>query len=230
MSIILFALGAGALLIGAVRFGPIQAEGTRVRAAGFVLTLPLILTSVLSVMLRMIFGDSAVEFANFLELPAMAIAVGVAYYLLTREGDGAPTIIPGPGKQEQDAQQDKQQNQSETGQQKPSSQQRQSGQQTTRRQPPPKPRNQRDAVSGSGELETANRRAQSGGNVPRRRGNYPTVMTIREAASYLNMTEQAVTNLIEEGKLAAARVNYRYRISRSVLDDFISEQQQENNE
>jgi hypothetical protein len=28
---------------------------------------------------------------------------------------------------------------------------------------------------------------------------------------------------IEDGKIAAARINYRYRISRSVLDDYISE-------
>ncbi|PJF21147.1 MAG: hypothetical protein CUN56_12560 [Phototrophicales bacterium] len=51
--------------------------------------------------------------------------------------------------------------------------------------------------------------------------DYPTIMTTAEAAQYLNMTEQAVLELIEEGKLTAARINYRYRISRTVLDEFI---------
>lgn len=59
---------------------------------------------------------------------------------------------------------------------------------------------------------------------PTRLKDFPTVMTTAEAAQYLDMTEQAVLELIEEGKLTAARINYRYRISRTVLDEFIKKQ------
>ena len=57
------------------------------------------------------------------------------------------------------------------------------------------------------------------------RRNLPSVMSTVEAASYLNITEQALLNLIIEGKIAAARINYRYKIARTVLDDFKNQQE-----
>lgn len=50
--------------------------------------------------------------------------------------------------------------------------------------------------------------------------DYPNVMNVVEAANYLNITEDALIELIEAGKIAASRINYRYHISRIVLDEF----------
>lgn len=48
------------------------------------------------------------------------------------------------------------------------------------------------------------------------------ILSTQEAAEYLNIAEADVFNLIEEGKLTAARVNYRYQIARSQLDEYLS--------
>jgi excisionase family DNA binding protein len=48
------------------------------------------------------------------------------------------------------------------------------------------------------------------------------ILSIQEAAEYLKMAEADVLHLIEEGKLTAARVNYRYQIARSQLDEYLS--------
>lgn len=51
-----------------------------------------------------------------------------------------------------------------------------------------------------------------------------TILSTQEAAEYLNTTEDNIFHLIEEGKLTAARVNYRYQIARSQLDDYLNTQ------
>ncbi len=48
------------------------------------------------------------------------------------------------------------------------------------------------------------------------------ILTTKEAAEYLNVSEDDVFHLIEAGKLTAARVNYRYQIARSQLDEYLS--------
>ncbi len=50
--------------------------------------------------------------------------------------------------------------------------------------------------------------------------DYPNIMNSAEAANYLNITEDALIELIEAGKLAASVINYRYHISRIALDEF----------
>ncbi len=47
------------------------------------------------------------------------------------------------------------------------------------------------------------------------------IMSVNEAAVYLGMTEIQVIQLIDEGKLPAARANYRYQIARSQLDEIL---------
>lgn len=46
-----------------------------------------------------------------------------------------------------------------------------------------------------------------------------SVLTLAEAARYMGMTEAQVLHLIDEGRLTAARINYRYQIARSQLDE-----------
>ncbi|MBW4439386.1 MAG: helix-turn-helix domain-containing protein [Pleurocapsa minor GSE-CHR-MK-17-07R] len=51
----------------------------------------------------------------------------------------------------------------------------------------------------------------------------PDIMTVQEAAGYMRISEQEVLNLIEDGKLPAARMGgNNYRIARIAIDDFVS--------
>ena len=51
----------------------------------------------------------------------------------------------------------------------------------------------------------------------------PSVMTVAEAAAYMRVSESEVLNLIEQGKLAAARIGDSYRIARIAIDDFVAQ-------
>lgn len=51
----------------------------------------------------------------------------------------------------------------------------------------------------------------------------PSVMTLTEAAAYLRASEQDVLDLIDDGKLPAARVGGAYRIARRAIDDYLAE-------
>lgn len=51
------------------------------------------------------------------------------------------------------------------------------------------------------------------------RENFPNVMDLKQAARYLKVSEADVLRLIEEGKLAASRDNFNYKIARSQLDE-----------
>lgn len=186
MSEILFIIGMGLMIIGKVRIGGLDAEGPSVRAAGFMLMMPLIVIIFLSFMLGLMTGGNAVEmsrtipFILFLQLPVIIVCVGVAYSLLKKETSNS---------ENQDEPTDS---------------------------VPEKPRTPAPSIS----------KPSVSPQVPARRpaANFPTVMSTIEAARYLNVTEQAIMKLIDEGKITAARINYRYRISRSVLDEFLQDQ------
>lgn len=51
--------------------------------------------------------------------------------------------------------------------------------------------------------------------------NAPAIMTVTEAAAYLRVSEQDVRDLIDAGKLPAARVGGEYRIARRAVDDYL---------
>lgn len=52
-----------------------------------------------------------------------------------------------------------------------------------------------------------------------RRETFPSVMSLREAALYMEVSEDVILQWIEEGRLSASRENYHYRIARSQLDE-----------
>lgn len=54
-------------------------------------------------------------------------------------------------------------------------------------------------------------------------GPVSQVMTPAEAARYLRVSETDVRALIDEGRLAAAKIGGDYRIARRAVDDFLSE-------
>ena len=49
----------------------------------------------------------------------------------------------------------------------------------------------------------------------------PDIMTVTEAAAYMRVSESDVLELIEQGKLGAARIGSTYRIARIAIDDFM---------
>jgi excisionase family DNA binding protein len=212
LSQILFIIGAGLIILGKFRLGEIDAEGPQVRAAGFMLTLPLLITLLLSFVVGLMTGGDAdaassiLRLVFLLEIPAMIICAGTAYILIQRTssgqhgGAGLRIFTPPASSTRED--EEKPSAAIEAGEET-----REETQEQAAPEPEEKPR----------EIPTP---------PPERvRGNFPNVMTTAQAAKYLNISEQGVLDLINEGKLAAARINYRYRISRTVLDEFIHNQQ-----
>lgn len=51
---------------------------------------------------------------------------------------------------------------------------------------------------------------------------FANVLTVQEAARYLRVTEQDVIDLINTGRLPAARIGDQYRIARHAIDDYLS--------
>jgi excisionase family DNA binding protein len=49
----------------------------------------------------------------------------------------------------------------------------------------------------------------------------PDIMTVAEAAAYMRVTEAEVLDLIDRGKLGAARIGSTYRIARIAIEDFM---------
>lgn len=49
----------------------------------------------------------------------------------------------------------------------------------------------------------------------------PDIMTVAEAAAYMRVSESDVLELIEQGRLGAARIGSTYRIARIAIDDFM---------
>lgn len=214
MSQLLFLVGLGLMFVGKINVGDINAEGRVVRAAGAMLMLPLIAVLVLSQVLNWLNGSTiggkggGVVFLLIIELGGMVICSAAAYMMLKRASEdenGGKTETINPSTTVNIRPKDE----------KPSA-------------PPPiqqSPKNggPRPTGNGSGYSDLMRPRVE-GNNVSRKREDFPAVMDIRDAARYLNKTEKEVMKLIDQGKLAAARINYRFRISRTVLDDFIEEQ------
>ncbi|MBI5667535.1 MAG: helix-turn-helix domain-containing protein [Chloroflexi bacterium] len=57
------------------------------------------------------------------------------------------------------------------------------------------------------------------------REQFPAILTVQQAAQYMQVSEAEIVGLIEASKLAAARINYNYRIARSNLDDLLAERE-----
>jgi excisionase family DNA binding protein len=221
LSQILFIIGAGLIILGRFRLGEIDAEGPQVRAAGFMLTLPLLITLLLSFVVGLMTGGDAaaasgiLRFVFLLEIPAMIVCAGTAYILIQRTSSGQHSgvslrIFTPPASTRED--EDEAPAASEISE--VSQETREEIQEQAAPEEAPEPAQPEEKPQ---EIPTP---------PPERvRGNFPNVMTTAQAAKYLNISEQGVLDLINEGKLAAARINYRYRISRTVLDEFIHNQQ-----
>jgi excisionase family DNA binding protein len=54
---------------------------------------------------------------------------------------------------------------------------------------------------------------------------FPSILTVAEAARYLRVSEAEILQLIDDGRIAAARIGGDYRIARVVLDELLQPDQ-----
>ncbi len=57
-----------------------------------------------------------------------------------------------------------------------------------------------------------------------------SVLTVREAASYLRVSPKTIERLIEDGEIPAVEIDGRYRFPKSNLDDWLANQSAEHEE
>jgi excisionase family DNA binding protein len=57
-----------------------------------------------------------------------------------------------------------------------------------------------------------------------------SVLTVREAASYLRISPKTIERLAEEGEIPVVEIDGRYRFPKSNLDDWLASQSAENEE
>ncbi|MYJ79385.1 MAG: helix-turn-helix domain-containing protein, partial [Caldilineaceae bacterium SB0670_bin_27] len=50
----------------------------------------------------------------------------------------------------------------------------------------------------------------------------PAVMTLEQAAAYVQVSPADIQALIDEGSLQARRIGSQYRIARKAIDDFLA--------
>lgn len=204
MSIMIIALlGVGGFLFwqGKINIGAVQTEGRHVKAAGAILMLPaagfVLLSFILSILFR---NNTSTQFATALlsisQLVMMVVAVILAYILIA-DPPNAPTL-PGILGQIQNERRGK-------PSQPPSSSSSSRPKQQQQQRPA-----QRHPLESFMPVRTQ----------PIKVAN---VMSVKEAAVYLGITPEDIMQLIDDGKLAAARDSGGFRIARSVLDDLRNE-------
>jgi len=194
MSLIMLIAGATLFFMGRIELGTFRAAGKHVKAAGLILTLPAVITFLLSdLFIPLAFGsnvDAAASVRGFiaiLQLIGMMVAIALAYVLIAAP-PGAPRLPGILGEIQDEAQADQSSS--------------------------PTPRRGKIIDIPS---STTGFRPRINPN----RDNFPSVMSLKEAARYLQITEDDVLQLIDEGKISAARDNYNYKIAKSQLDELL---------
>jgi excisionase family DNA binding protein len=191
VSILLFIIGAGIGLVGSLKIGSFETNGMRVRVAGIVLCIPFLLSRLLYMLILSLFGQET----NLIGLIAFLELLGIGMassisYWLLMLD-----------------------NQPKTAERKI---QRPNFTPTPKKTDKPKQPNptKRPTITLFEQPQS-----EKPATFARMR-DYPNIMNSAEAANYLNITEDALIELIEAGKIAASVINYRYHISRIALDEF----------
>jgi excisionase family DNA binding protein len=226
ISFFLFLYGIWLIVGGRIRFGFVDRSGPTIRAAGFILGMPFVGEIFLAQMIEILFGadsgfSGSILFWFLVEIPAVIICGAIAYRLIIQTpGNLIRPIFPMENP-EIDATKIEERNEAKaTPPEVPEVKETKKED-----QPPTKRPSKRTINIPTPPVEPAKPEPPIIASPPPSRPAraFPNVMSIKEAASYLGVSEDDVMKFIEDGKIAAARINYRYRISRSVLDDFISE-------
>lgn len=165
ISLVLFAVGVGLILMGRVRLGELDAEGPPVRAAGLVLMTPVIAIMLLGIIAGALTRGDPAGLINLLEVVSWIAAVTVAYYLLVQKSGMRIDLT-------------------------------------------------------QIKLENLTNIQQLRQSNPLQRPPAPSVMTVAQAARYLGMSEKAVMEAIQDGRLAATKTMQGYTIARFVLDEY----------
>lgn len=207
MSFFLLIIGLVLYFAGRIDLGGIRAEGRPVKAAGLVLIAPGLVSFLLATLfVPLAFGRnnaaiaSALGFVDLLDLVASVVAVGIAYLLIVNPPNmprlpGILGEIQGESTGLSGGGQSS--GQSESSPRPTTPQQRQ---QTVTIPTPGQSNNPRPSLN---------------------RDRFPAVMGLKDAARYLQTTEDEILKLIDEGKLVAARDNYNYQIAKSQLDELL---------
>ena len=200
MSIILFVIGAIMAYTGRFAFSGFRAQGKPVRAAGMVLMVPAALTFLASLMGGVIFAGNVQALVGFLNLMAilefvgLMIATGIAY-ILVADPAGAPRL-PGVLGEIQAEREHKVNPLEEV--------------RKARAQQVPAPENHA--------AHPLNRQVQMSTRVE----TFGKVLNVKQAASFMNLTEPAIVGMIHEGQLPAVRSGGDYAIARSRLEELKS--------
>ena len=194
MSLILFIAGAVLFFMGRVEIGTLRAEGKHVKTAGIILILPTIITfALVELFIPLAFGSNASAATTAIGLISLLELIGMLAAVAI-----AYILIADP----------------------PSAP-RLPGilgeiQDEARKHQPARPTTPRSKIVNI-PTPAANFRPKININ----RDNFPSVMNLKQAARYLELSEDDVLKLIDEGKLTAARDNYNYKIAKSQLDELL---------
>jgi excisionase family DNA binding protein len=212
---------------GRTRYGFVDRSGPTIRAAGFILGMPFVGEIFLAKMIEILFGadngiSGSILFWFLVEIPAVIICGAIAYRLIIQTpGNLIRRIFPMENP-DTDATKIEERNEAKaTPPEVPEVKETKKEDKPPTKRPPKRTINIPTPPAEPAKPEPPI--IASTPQPPRPTRAFPNVMSIKEAASYLGVSEDDVMKFIEDGKIAAARINYRYRISRSVLDDYISE-------
>jgi excisionase family DNA binding protein len=196
MSVILLIVGIILFYMGRVEVGTVRAAGRHVKAAGVILTLPAMVTVLLvRLFIPLVFGSNSDtdETAGIVAfLELGGMLVAIGLAYILIADPPGVPRLPGVLGELQD---ESRKSRSSSGGARPSASQ-----------------NRPRTVT----IPTPGFRASVS------RENFPSVMTLKQAARYLHMSEEDILRLIEEGKLAASRDNFAYKIAKSQLDELRS--------
>lgn len=195
MSFILLIIGAFLFFAGRIEMGTLQAEGKHVKIAGAILALPAIVVLLLNqFFIPMAFGanrGAASSVMDFVGLLEIAGMLVAAAIAYILIAD-PPNAPRLPGLLGEI--------QDEARRSQPAS---------------PRPPRQGKIIN----IPVAGTPLRPNVNINRDR--FPSVMNLKEAARYLQTTEEEILQMIDEGKLTAARDNYNYKIAKSQLDELL---------
>ncbi len=191
MTLIVCLSGAFLYYTGRFSLGSFRTEGRHVRAAGAVLMLPAASIFVLSFIIGLMFASRADMLVTLIgALSLVEIASLVLASIVAYILIADPTNAPRlPGILGVIQ-----------------AERRANGDQ------PVRPRNRTVTVMPRGTTTVA-------APAPKPTKQFGSVLSTKEAAEYMNVTEADILRWIDEGKLAAARINYMYKIAKSNLDD-----------
>ena len=197
MSLIFLIAGAILFYTERIEVGTIQAKGKHVKVAGVLLALPAIVSLLLlQIFIPFALGRNTAAAETLAGLVSVLEIIGLMAvvaiaYVLIADPPGAPTLPGVLGEIQAEAR-------------------KANGQQPTA------PKSQTGKV-----INIPTTKAPARPRINLKRDNFPNVMSLKEAARYLQTTEEEILKMIDEGKLTAARDNFNYKIAKSQLDELV---------